>query len=356
MNKEVQLSSPKIFLVLPAYNPGPVVIDVVREALPYTDLVILVDDGCSAQEKNYLQSCCHDSRVICLSHEYNQGKGHALFTGMRWCLDHMLPQDFILCMDSDGQHRAADIERFRRLAARNPDLQLALGQRMASGDMPWKSRLGNDITRALFRAQYGSKVHDTQTGFRMLSKAFAEQCLTRVKPGRYETEMNMLILAARNLPEIHSVSIPAIYFAGNKNTKFKPVRDSLSVMQLFIKYAAVSLASFGVDYLLFVVFLFWPGLPYLWANVSARVISATFNFLAHKEYSFGAAGRLYTRAMKYVGAVLLSLLLSSLLLYIAVDRLHASEYLAKPVVDVIVFVLNFLVLSRIVFAETKRKA
>lgn len=352
---EVNPADPRIYLLLPAYNPGAIVITVVRDALQYADHIILIDDGCSPAEKSYLQACLMDEKVTCYTHDTNQGKGFALCTGIQKCVEQMRPNDYILCMDSDGQHRAEDIVNFRHLLASQPDVQLALGERRESGAMPWKSRIGNAFARALFRFQYGSDVYDTQTGFRLLSRAFAETLLLRVKPGRYETEMNMLILASQTLPKIHSVTIPALYFENNKNSKFNPISDSWSVMQLFFKYALVSVASLGLDYFLFVGFLFWPGLPYLWANILARIISAVFNFMAHKEYSFQSKGRAYTRALQYLFAAVLSLSLSSIFLYLAVDRLQVSEFLAKPLVDVIVFILNFLILSRIVFSESKQE-
>ena len=187
----------------------------------------------------------------------------------------------------------------------------------------------------------------------MLSAAFARMCMERIPPGRYETEMNMLILGVRILPEIHTVPIRTLYFQDNSNTKFQPWLDSWLVMKLFVNYGAVSLASFLLDYLLFILLLWWPGMPYLQANMAARVLSAIFNFVAHKEYSFTSKGGFPRKAIKYITAVLFTLLLATILLYVAVDDMKISEYIAKPLVDIVVFVLNFFVMSRLVFVEKR---
>jgi putative flippase GtrA len=339
----------RVFLVIPAFNPGEAVIGVVREALPLVDVVVLVDDGCEPQQRAHLDSCLVDDKVKLLAHGRNLGKGHALRTGMQWCLERMEDTDFILTMDSDGQHRSCDIRKFRDLINSEPGVNFALGERLDSSRMPRKSRVGNYLARLAFRLQYGGRIYDTQTGFRLFSRTFAQLCNERIRPGRFETEMNVLILATRVLNKIHSVSIPTIYFQTNRNSKFDPIRDSLRITRLFVNYGAVSLASFLVDYLIFVLLTYALGIAYLIANVIARIFSAAVNFVAHKRLSFESREGFFHEALKYVGAVAFALAQASLLLFISVDVFHVSKYIAKPAVDMIVFVVNFLVLSRVVF-------
>ena len=315
--------------------------------------LVLVDDGCDEYNKALLLELANLPKVTMLCHDRNRGKGVALFTGMGWCLERMQTGDFILCMDSDGQHDAEDIKRFRRLIENEPAVQFALGERGNSPDMPWQSRMGNSISRTLFKLQFGGNVYDTQTGFRLLSMDFARLCTARVKPGRYETEMKMLMLAARILEKIHTVEIHTLYFNGNNNSKFNSLLDSCRVMRQFFNYALVSVVSFILEYLLYVLFLSWSGMPYLGANVGARIISAIFNFVAHKQFSFSSGGAFALEAIKYTLAVLHALLLGSVLLYLGVEFLQLSELLAKPLVDVAVFSINFFVLSRVVFSEKR---
>lgn len=347
------IKSTAIFLVVPAYNPGPGVIEIVRKALPHVAQVVIVDDGCNAAEKAYLRQCLANERVRLLAHESNKGKGVALHTGISHCLARMNEGDFILTMDSDGQHDPEDIPKLKHLLDGDKEVHLALGERVSSPEAPIKSKIGNSLARWLFRAQFGGNVHDTQTGFRLLSAAFAKSFAARVKPGRYETEMDMLILASRTLPAIHSVEVRTIYLDNNKNTKYRAIADTYSISKLFIKYGAVSIASFCIDYLAFIALTYVLEIPYLASNVLARFVSTVFNFSGHRLFSFKSQARLTMQAAHYALAVVTALALATALLYLCVDGLGAPKYLAKPAVDAAVFVMNFLVLSRLVFSERR---
>jgi len=345
------MCTPVFYLVIPAYNPGAVVLNVVADALPFVDKLILVNDGCDAENLALLQQCARHPHVELLHHAQNQGKGQALYTGFHWCLESMRDSDFILCMDSDGQHLARDIPRFQDLARRENGLNFAMGERREDERMPWKSRLGNAAMRTLFRLQYGGDVHDTQTGFRLLSPAFARKCMARIAPGRYETEMRMLILAVRSFGHIPSVTIDTLYFADNRNSKFRPLRDSYQVMRLFLDYLLISALSFALDYLLFVALVAFLGVGYLWANALARTCSVAFNFTAHKRYTFDHCASWSTGVLRYIVVALNTLLLSSALLHFFVHWGGMNQLTVKPVVDVLAFVLNFFLLSRLVFRE-----
>ena len=216
-------------------------------------------------------------------------------------------------------------------------------------DMPMKSRIGNLAATGLFRLQMGTSIRDSQTGMRLLSKPFAQQARDELKPGRYEMEMDMLFLAARSLAKIHSVEIRTIYLDGNQATKFRPLIDSWRVLARLVHYMLVSIVSFVIDYLLFVLLSQLVGVPYLVANMAARILSAVANFTGHKIFSYRSRGRTLLKTTRYTLAVAFTLTMSSSLLYVAVEFARITSLIAKPLVDALVFLLNFAVLSRFVF-------
>ena len=338
-----------IQVVMPAYNPGEVVMSVVERTRRHADAVVIVDDGCDAANRALLERCSRQPGVSLLTHAKNRGKGFALMTGIEHCLDRMRPNDYILTMDTDGQHDPEDVVSFKALLTGSPNVHLALGERLDTETMPVKSRIGNSVATALFRLQMGTSIHDTQTGMRLLSKPFAERVRSELKPGRYETEMDMLILAVHSLARIHCVEIRTIYVDGNSATKFRPLVDSWRVLARLMRYMLVSIASFLIDYLLFVLLSQLVGVPYLAANVAARILSAAANFTGHKVFSFRSHGRTLLKATRYVLAVAFTLTVASALLYVAVEFLGMVSLIAKPLVDALVFLLNFAVLSRFVF-------
>lgn len=338
-----------IHLVVPAYNPGEIVIGVIERARNHADTVVIVDDGCDAENRAHLERCANLPGVSLLAHDGNRGKGCALMTGIGHCLDRMRAGDYILTMDSDGQHAPENIAKFRSLLAERSNVHFALGERLDTGSMPIKSRIGNGVATALFRLQTGTSIRDTQTGMRLLSEPFARRVYGEVRPGRYETEMDMLMLAVHSLARIDSVGIETIYIDGNSATKFRALADSWRVLTRLVRYTLVSIGSFLLDYLLFVVLSHVAGVPYLIANVAARVVSAVANFTGHKMFSFRSAGQTLPKAARYVLAVALALSMASVLLFIAVEFLAIGSLIAKPLVDLLVFLINFAMLSRFVF-------
>ena len=94
----------------------------------------------------------------------NRGKGHALKTGFAFSREHR-PGPDVVCADSDGQHRCADILRVAgaRRGRRRP---WCSADATFTGHVPLRSRFGNTVTGVLFRLATGLPVHDTQTGLR----------------------------------------------------------------------------------------------------------------------------------------------------------------------------------------------
>ena len=338
-----------IHVVVPAFNPGEIVVDVIDLTRVHADAIVIVDDGCDVENRTHLERCAGHPNVSLVTHAENCGKGFALIAGIGHCLDRMRTGDYIVTMDSDGQHDPRDIAKFRTLFTERPTVHFALGERLDTRAMPVKSRLGNIAATALFRLQMGTSIRDTQTGLRLLSEPFARRVYNEVRPGRYETEMDMLILAVQSLPRVDSVQIRTIYFDGNSATKFRALTDSWRVLARLVRYTLVSLGSFLVDYLLFVLLTHVAGVPYLAANVAARVVSAVANFAGHKVFSFRSSGQILPKAARYVLAVAFALSMSSALLFIAVEYLTIPSLMAKPLVDALVFLVNFAVLSRFVF-------
>ena len=75
-----------IHVVVPAYNPGEIIIDVIERARCHADSVVVVDDGCDAENRAHLERCSHHSGVSLLTHARNCGKGFALMTGINFAV------------------------------------------------------------------------------------------------------------------------------------------------------------------------------------------------------------------------------------------------------------------------------
>lgn len=213
-----------IACVIPCYNAGNRVAPVVRAALERVPLVYVVDDGCTDACLDALA----DTPVRVLRHDHNRGKGHAILTGLRAALAEQEVRAVVL-LDADGQHDPAAIPEF----VTQFDLThagMVIGARIFDGGhVPLRSRFGNTVTAAVTRFLLGERLPDTQCGFRLLSREFAQSVLAQVSGGRYETEMEMIVLALRGGHGIAAVPIRTIYEAGNASSHFRKLRDSFLI-------------------------------------------------------------------------------------------------------------------------------
>jgi hypothetical protein len=72
----------------------------------------------------------------------------------------------------------------------------------------------------------GRRLSDTQSGYRILSRRFAETVVHDVPGGRYETEMAILAKAIRDGFVVATSPIKTIYEPGNATSHFRKGRDS----------------------------------------------------------------------------------------------------------------------------------
>ena len=121
-------------VLIPSYNPGPIVAETVNGALAAWNPVWVVVDGStdgSAEMVERIAATNDALRVIRLPR--NRGKGAAVLHG----IDLAARDGFthVLTMDSDGQHPAPLIPAFMRESAANPDA-MVLGRPVFSADAP----------------------------------------------------------------------------------------------------------------------------------------------------------------------------------------------------------------------------
>jgi dolichol-phosphate mannosyltransferase len=334
--------------VIPAYNPGNIVTAIVSEASKNVDAVIVVDDGSDRENKKYLEKCALLKNVHLITFPANKGKGHAIIAGLQEALKHH--PDYIFTIDSDGQHDPREIPKFKHLiSTSHHPYDLIIGTRQAITEMPLRSKVGNVFTAWLFKALFEKSLDDTQSGFRVLSADFTKEVISSIIPGRFETEMRMLIYAVESNKTIGRVTIETIYFDKNKDSKFRPFQDSLRVLVPFSKYAGVAITSFLLDYSIFIVLTYLLGIYYLFAHIVSRICSGTFNFFANKHIVFKSKSKKFQEGVRYITAVGFSLLSTALLLYCFVDLIGFPKAIAKPVAEFTMFLLNFVLLNRFVF-------
>ena len=347
-------------LVIPSLDPDehlPAAVGAAIEA--GIDDIILVDDGSRPECRHWFTELAERPEVTLLTHEVNQGKGAALKTAFSWFLANRPDRTGVVTADSDGQHTVEDI--LACAAEMNEgEPAVVLGCRdFSQENVPPRSRIGNRLTSLVFRLLFGMRVSDTQTGLRAIPTRYIEP-LMAAKGTRYEFETNMLLLMGSLEIPSREVTIQTIYLEQNQSSHFRPVRDSLRVYGLIIKYAASSLCSCGLDILLFFLFglLLFPGsgqLDVFLSTVLARVLSASANFALNRSLVFESRGGMARTFRRYVCLAVPIMLASWLFVWMLSNVLSIQSSLLRTVikvpVDTVLFLISFRVQRQWVFGD-----
>lgn len=335
-------------VILPAYQPDETLVAIVNRLWETGSRNIVVDDGSGAKYRHIFDRIGDICTI--LHHSENRGKGAAVKTALAYIKEGIGSRDTVGVMDADGQHLTEDMWRLLDEAEIHKNT-LVLGVRRMEKDMPFKSRWGNKITRTVFHLVSGVKVSDTQTGLRAFGTELIPRLLS-VEGERYEYETNVLLAFAREGVRMEEVPIRTIYHdRENSCSHFRAVRDSFRIYKDILKFSLASFSAFGLDYLLFAIFMGFLPHTAAWifmGNVSARVISAFYNYSINCFFVFHTDRNPRT-AVGYFALAAVILLMNSLVLQMFTQFLHFSVYPAKILTECSLFAFSWLVQRFVVF-------
>jgi glycosyltransferase involved in cell wall biosynthesis len=229
-------------LIIPAFEPGAALTALVRDFSHEGFPIVVVDDGSGESFRGIFEELKSWQSISVLRHPSNLGKGQAIKTALRFYLAHRNPLSVgVITADADGQHATADVLEIARQFTKSPD-RLWLGVRPPSRTAPWRSRIGNQLSRYSVAKLAGVSLVDTQTGLRGIPLSLIPRLL-KIPHSRYEFELAMLLLAIDQRYPIAELPIQTIYRDRNKCSHFRPLLDSLLVYSVFWRYAARSFRS-----------------------------------------------------------------------------------------------------------------
>ena len=161
----------RTWLVVPLYNEGSVVGNVLREVRRTFPHIICVDDG--SHDDSVTHALNAGAHVA--SHPINLGQGAAIQTGIDYVLN-ATDADYIVTFDSDGQHRVEDAVAMLN-AAEEEDLSFVLGSRFLNGqaETGWLKKLVLKTAAFVTRLRTGVRLTDAHNGLRVLRRDAASQ-------------------------------------------------------------------------------------------------------------------------------------------------------------------------------------
>ncbi|NLI53397.1 MAG: glycosyltransferase [Clostridiales bacterium] len=273
-------------VIIPAYQPDEKLYHLVLELREKTDYdLIIVNDGSDPGTRELFASLEPYAKI--LHHAVNRGKGAALKTALTYIHDQYPADEGVVTIDADGQHLPEDIIRVSKAWEAAPE-KLVLGSRQFTGNVPFKSRAGNAITRFVFALSTGIKIFDTQTGLRAFG-VFRIPMMLEMKGDRYEYEINVLLYATRHRIPIEEVPIETVYIEDNKSSHFNPIRDAWRIYKMILFFVASSLVAMLLDYVLVLLFsATTKGMAesLLISVVGARVLSSLANYFMNCKLVF----------------------------------------------------------------------
>lgn len=337
-------------VLIPSYNPDEEIMqNFLNDLSKKFENIVIVNDGSDQIYDKFFENLSNQHQV--LRHYKNLGKGRALKTGINFILNNFPNIKVIITADCDGQHSVKDIEACFKASLNNPN-SLVLGTRNFNDEkVPFKSKYGNKITRNMFKIFVGINITDTQTGLRAMSRDIATKFLD-VAGERYEYETNMLITCKCENIKIYEEKIDTVYINGNELSHFNPVKDSIIIYKLFVKYILASISSFLVDIIFFTIILnFINNLAnaILISTILARIISSSYNYLINSKLVFKQMNK-YS-LIKYFILVIIMMFISGFAVDYLVELIKWNATLVKIIVDAFIFIINFIIQREFIFKK-----
>ena len=340
----MQMEAKQIALI-PAYEPGEIMIDLIHQLTCAGLEVIVVDDGSGSGFEDIFIRAGRQAKI--LRHENNRGKGAAIKTGLRYIADTCPEPYAVITVDADGQHRPEDVQKVLQAVDENKNA-LILGSRHFTGKVPARSRFGNTVTRYVCRFLGGLHIYDTQTGLRAFSHRLVPALMT-IEGDRYEYEMNMLMAFQKEKRPMIEVEIETVYLDDNSSSHFHTVRDSFRIYKEILKFSAASIAGFLIDYILFCGLLAATGKLAL-SNIGARLVSAGVNYTLNRKLVFDSHGSVLRSGVQYA-LLAVFILMGNTVFLRGLTEYGVNGYMAKIMTELVFFLFSWSVQHNVIFGK-----
>lgn len=217
----------KLSVVIPAFNEGLAIGDFLAKlsaepALAQAELIV-VDDGSG---DDTAQKVAAFDRVHLIRHSLNRGYGAALTTGMRHA-----SRDFVVWVDSDGQHRLEDLVSVARELV-TAKLDYCIGVRGTNSHHDPSRKLGKWILRLFVQIAAGRNITDFNSGLRGFRREVISRYLHLLPRGfGASTTTTLLMMEGAYLGR----ELPIIVQARIGKSSVRQLRDGMRTLALVLR-------------------------------------------------------------------------------------------------------------------------
>jgi glycosyltransferase involved in cell wall biosynthesis len=228
----VQQWRPAVSIVIPAYNEGKTIGDVisrvtaVMEKLRVRHEIVVVDDGSTDDTKRVALA----SNAIVIGDGSNHGKGHAMRKAFLQARG-----EIIVTIDADGEHKPEEIPKLIYPLYNGTDI--VAGSRFLGDGKNFTTRLnqiGNKLLNLAITMMTGKYITDSQTGFRAFKKTFLHQIT--LKSNCFEIETEITVKGLRNGFKLEEIPIFCSRREEGKS-KLRIAFDGFRMFTIILRYA-----------------------------------------------------------------------------------------------------------------------
>lgn len=121
-----------------------------------------------------------------------------------------------------------------------------------------------------------------------------------------------------------------------------------------ILYGIIGGFCAALDFGIYTLLCYYELLPYLWANVISTHIGIFTSFLLNRSFNFKVKDKTPQRFLSFYLVGLTGLGLSSLMLWLMVDKMQWNELVCKLITIAFVSLVQFVLNKFVTFKQSKR--
>ena len=236
----------KIIIGIPAYNEEKNIASLLIKLKKISENIIVCNDG----SNDLTGKIAKELGATVIEHERNLGYGSAIKSIFLKARE--INADVLVTFDADGQHRIEDINAILE-PIKNNIADIVIGSRFLNNnqEIPKYREIGIKAITKLTNVTGGTKITDSQSGFR----AYSKKILEKIEPKESGMGISTEILIKTQKAGFIITEVPiTILYEGDTSTH-NPISHGSSVILSTLKYVAIErpLIFYGIPGIIFLL-------------------------------------------------------------------------------------------------------